>query len=398
MTRVAHNFANLPVWLCITGLLCLPGVPSNAVSATVDGLKQRSGKYEVSVRLPPDGLYAGEEIEIEFHIADMSRIDPVLGPTPLIRAAVRATITMPAMSGMPAIDEQAHPESVAGDYGIHPTFAHGGDYILGLDVSPPADKPFRVDIPLPVQDSQTGRSRRKKPPAYFVELSSTPKTPKAYEPADLQLAVWGRDGKKLVTQFDIAHERFLHLIIVRDDLAGFAHEHPESGPDGMFRLRYVFPAGGQYRLFADVAPKGAGSQVLMTKLKVSGKAGPRFAISAANRSNPVRSGAVTVQLKTPGPFDVKQTVPIEFAITDSATGAAAPDIQPYLGALGHLLMVHQDGETFVHSHPWDQADSGGRAAIIPFLARFPKPGLYRAWSQFQHGGVVHTADFVIEAK
>ena len=49
-------------------------------------------------------------------------------------------------------------------------------------------------------------------------------------------------------------------------------------------VQYTFPTGGEYHLFADVAPKGAGSQVLMLKLKVSGKPGERYRLSKNTNS------------------------------------------------------------------------------------------------------------------
>ena len=202
----------------LLALSFLPPAPS--VRASED-LKQRSGKYEVSLRLPADGLYAGEEMELEFHISDISQIDPVLGPTPLIRAEVAVAIKMPAMPGMPEFREQAHAEGVAGDYGVHPTFAHGGDYLLHLTVSPPSDQPFAVDLPLAVGDAIAGKGRKKKAPAYRVDLVSKPRSPKAGEDADLQFNIVGQD-KQPITQFDMAHERYLHLIIVREDLGVFS--------------------------------------------------------------------------------------------------------------------------------------------------------------------------------
>jgi len=69
-------------------------------------------------------------------------------------------------------------------------------------------------------------------------------------------------------------------------------------------------------------------------------------------------------------------------------------MEPYLGAKGHLLMVSQDGLTFVHAHPDEDLSPGS----VTFLARVPKPGLYRAWAQFQRNGIVRTASFVIKAQ
>src|SRR5205085_6913516 len=79
------------------------------------------------------------------------------------------------------------------------------------------------------------------------------------------------------------------------------------------------------------------------------------------------------------------------------TGAPITNIEPWLGAMAHLILIHEDGTTFVHSHP-DEADpTNGKTGQITFLARFPKPGVYRGWLQFQRGGKVETAAFTITA-
>jgi hypothetical protein len=50
------------------------------------------------------------------------------------------------------------------------------------------------------------------------------------------------------------------------------------------------------------------------------------------------------------------------------------------------MMVHEDAQTFVHSHP----DESG---TLTFLARFPKPGAYRAWLQYQSNSQIHTVAY-----
>jgi hypothetical protein len=73
-------------------------------------------------------------------------------------------------------------------------------------------------------------------------------------------------------------------------------------------------------------------------------------------------------------------------VTDAAKGGAVTDLQPYLGAMGHMVLVHQDGTTYVHSHPDEALEGVGKDGTIPFLARFAKPGWYRCWAQVQRGG------------
>ena len=85
---------------------------------------------------------------------------------------------------------------------------------------------------------------------------------------------------------------------------------------------------------------------------------------------------------------MRKTVPVTVQIKDSA------NLEPYLGAMGHLILIHQDAVTFVHSHPDDRAGSPG---TLVFQARFPKPGVYRAWLQFQRAGRVFTSELRFEA-
>jgi hypothetical protein len=52
----------------------------------------------------------------------------------------------------------------------------------------------------------------------------------------------------------------------------------------------------------------------------------------------------------------------------------------------------------VHSHPDEADESAGAGGRVAFAVRLPKPGLYKAWAQFQRGGRVVTADFVVAAR
>ena len=367
---------------CRTAILACVGFIGLAANDST--LTRTAGKYQVSLRLPPDGLFAQEESEIEFHIGDESQQDPLSGAVPVVRAAIDVSIDMQSMPGMPGFQETAHPEPVPGDYGVHPTFAHGGDYVMRVSVRPPQDAPFHVDFPLEIRDAAAGRDRKAHPGRFRVELISSPKNPKASEPADLQLIVRERDRPKdIFTTFEQTHEELMHLIIVRDDLTQFSHEHPVLGTDGVFRLHYAFPVSGEYHLFADVAPKGAGSQVLMAKLKVSGNA--RAAAAPVERADAPR-----VELKTSGsPSPIRQTTRVVFSVQPT------DGLEPYLGARAHLIAIYQDAITFVHAHADEEQPFDGK---FEFLARFPQPGSYRAWVQFKRNGQVITREFTLEAK
>jgi hypothetical protein len=353
------------------------------LSVAQESLQRTAGHYQVTLRLPPEGVYAQEETEIEFRLEDTSRADPLTGYSPVIRAAIAVSVTMPAMSDMPPFQETAHAEDVPGDYGVHPTFAHGGDYVMRMNVTPPEGPPFQVEFPIAVQDAATGPKRKHPPPRFTLEVTSSPKTPKLDEESTLHFTVRDRERpKEALLQFDRFHEQLMHLVIVRNDLEGFTHEHPTLSEAGVFELHYRFAAAGEYHLFADVAPKGAGSQVLMAKLIVAGK--PSRSPSPQRRPKTQEIDGIRIQLESDS-VPAGKTAPVCFSVEPS-TG-----LQPYLGARAHLIAIHQDALTFVHAHP-DETKPG-----FVFQARFPKPGLYRVWLQFKRNGQLITAEFTIQA-
>ena len=368
-----------------------------------ESITRKSGKFEVTLRLPEGGLFPQEEQQLEFRVADSTNVDPVLGAAPVIRARIRGTIDMPSMPGMAKFQDIAHPEGVAGDYGLHPTFAHGGEYRLRMEVEPPDEKPFTVEFPLNVDDAAPKRKNLAKP--FRLEMSASPKNPKAGEPVMLTLryrreptpGVPRPDQKpnEVITKFERVHEELMHLIVVRRDLGEFSHQHPQLDDSGTFRVTFTFPTAGEYHLFADAAPVGAGSQILMAKLKVSGKAGEPFQLARARGAEPAAS-ALKVKLDSTSRLPTRKTISVQAAVTDES-GRAVTDLQPYLGAMGHFILIHEDGETFVHSHPDEREPGAGRNGVIPFLVRLPKPGLYRGWIQVQRNSEITTTPYVLEA-
>ena len=86
------------------------------------------------------------------------------------------------------------------------------------------------------------------------------------------------------------------------------------------------------------------------------------------------------------------TKALTFRIEDAASGAPVTDLEPYLGASAHLLVVPVDLTEAIHGHPTED----GRGPAISFAPLVPRAGRYKVWIQFQRGGKVSTAAFVID--
>ena len=187
---------------------------------------------------------------------------------------------------------------------------------------------------------------------------------------------------------EVVHEKLLHLIVVSQDLSRFDHVHPEPGPDGRFTLRHTFPAPGRYVLFHDFTPRSSGLQVVPVELVVEGDEGPRVPLVVDDR-RPKRAGGFDVTLAH-DPLGPGTECRMTFTLARG--GKPVTDLEPFLGAAGHLVMISEDRGSYVHSHPLAASSGPG----VEFRVRFDRTGTYRAWGQFQHRGRVITVPFTVE--
>jgi hypothetical protein len=225
---------------------------------------------------------------------------------------------------------------------------------------------------------------------YKIDVTLVPRT--GGGASGLQIAVRDPETGDPVKQFIDVHERPFHLFILSRDLSQFAHVHPQPTPDGGFALRQDI-AAGEYMLIADFLPSGGTSQLVQRAVATPGYAGPLFGAVpelAMSGSEQVIGGLrIVMDAVTPAP---RRETALRFHLSDASTGLPAADLEPYLGAAGHLLVVNQDLTAAIHGHPEGVETSGPTVTFAPV---FPAPGRYKMWVQFQRRGAVVTAAFVV---
>jgi hypothetical protein len=181
-----------------------------------------------------------------------------------------------------------------------------------------------------------------------------------------------------VRDFDVEHDRRMHLIVVRRDLSGFQHVHPEQTADGAWKVPLRLDAAGSYRVFADFSSRGE-AHMLGSDLQVDG--------SFEARELPHPAAAA----RTASGHEVRlEDAGGKMRFTVFERGRRIEDIEPYLGARGHLVALRQGDLAALHVHPESKATEGGD---IQFTVEYPSPGRYRLFLQFKVDGRVHTAAF-----
>lgn len=204
----------------------------------------------------------------------------------------------------------------------------------------------------------------------------------------LDFRVLTSSGRPLL-DYTREHEKDLHLIVVRRDLTGFQHVHPTLDAAGTWSID-VRLTPGVWRVIADFTPEGWDTVTLADDVAVAGAFRPEDP-PADDRTATVETaeGTYTVALEgatAPGASTVLTT---QVAVD----GEPVTDLEPYLGAFGHLVAIRSGDLGYLHVHP----EEGGPGPGIDFATAFPTPGTYRLFLDFQHRGVVHTAAFTVES-
>lgn len=201
----------------------------------------------------------------------------------------------------------------------------------------------------------------------------------------------GPNGHAL-TEFKPAHQKELHFIAIRRDTTGFQHVHPVRDHSGTWSVD-VDLTPGVWRLFADFHPAGHGEPLTLgIDASVAGEYEPQ-PLPAITQITQV--GDYTVTLK--GGLRPGEASEITFSV--HRNGKPVRDLQPYLGAFGHLVALRAGDLAYLHVHPEGEPGDGTTAPgpDISFMATAPSAGSYRLHLDFQHEDIVRTAQFTVAA-
>ena len=190
-----------------------------------------------------------------------------------------------------------------------------------------------------------------------------------------------------VQVFTPIHERDLHFIIVNRELTSFHHVHPTLDQDGVWSIDLPALDPGSYRAVADFQIADGPRLALGTDLTVAGHYQP------ATLSEP------TGQATTDG-YEVHLTAERNDAGEVTAqlivrrNGDLVTDLEPYLGASGHLVAMRSGDLAYAHVHPVEDDDAA--PGVVTFDAELTSAGRYGLFFDFKHDGTVHTASFTFD--
>jgi len=252
-------------------------------------------------------------------------------------------------------------------------------------------------------------------PGTFALLGGTPKIVSEFWAehgtgltATLKIRQFQPNGTTPILTYDVDMQHLMHLIVVRDDFATFAHLHPAfDTTTGTFSQRFTKQPNHKYYVYADTTPHGIGHQVFRFTIE---RDGPQAALtpSSAASSADVKAGPYVVILaKT----TLKANTPQKLDLSVVKGDDPAPDLAPYLGAPAHVVLIDTKTLQYAHVHPMLRGQTMspdhkimnpviGTTHAGPFmqlmLPALPA-GIYKTWVQIAGGPklTVYTAPFTL---
>jgi heavy metal-binding protein len=252
---------------------------------------------------------------------------------------------------------------------------------------------------------------------YRLDFRTSPAVVRPGQHASFRFRILRPGSAEVVKKFEVVHERQYHLFLISQDMEYFQHIHPRELADGTWTIDVTLPKAGYYKVLSDFLPSGGASQFIAHPLITAGYDGDLVGDSARLVPDVVLTktdGDITASVTfDPPQFAVGLYGHMTYHLTDTATRRPITDLQTYLGAFGHTFIMSEDMAEYVHSHPLDiiakpDDDGGAPVFVIPpgadleklrggpdvtFEGLMPKPGRYRAWTQFRRNDRVHTFAF-----
>ncbi|WP_191296899.1 hypothetical protein [Lentzea cavernae] len=210
------------------------------------------------------------------------------------------------------------------------------------------------------------------------------------EDKDLVLSLTDGSSGRPVDDLMVHDSAFIHLVVVSPS-GHLRHLHPVRTAPGEYRARLRDPERGVHAVAAEIARRGGGVQLLRSGVDVAGSA-----------VAPVHDGKAetAMEIREAGR---PSTITAKFG---------ERDLQPWLGMLGHMIVVGPmtggaaEAPIWAHVHsmippvpgmPGKPDESvAAYGPDVPFTYSFPLPGRYLVWIQVERDYSIVTVPKVVD--
>jgi hypothetical protein len=200
-------------------------------------------------------------------------------------------------------------------------------------------------------------------------------------------------------ELEIAHTKKLHLLIIDESLTDYQHIHPVPGAKpGEWTFNFTPKFARTYRVWSDTKRNGADQEYVFADLAVGAEK------AQAPDAKPLVAGETSglkFSLSFDGPVKAGEGVMGSVAVVDAKTGKPFTQLQPIMGAFGHVVAFSRDWGSIEHVHPLGDEptkDTDRSGPVIGFHMEPQNAGVLKIFVQILANGRETIVPFTVNVE
>ena len=197
-------------------------------------------------------------------------------------------------------------------------------------------------------------------------------------------------------QLTLAHTKKLHLLIIDESLTDYQHIHPVAGTKaGEWIFSFTPKFGRTYKVWADATRADGNQEYVFADLAAGSEKAP------APDAKPIATAekdSLKFALSFAGPVKAGEGAMGSVAVIDVKTGKPFNQLQPIMGAFGHVVAFSRDWSSIEHVHPLGDEpskDTDRSGPVIGFHMEPQNAGLLRVFVQILANGKETIVPFTV---
>ena len=184
----------------------------------------------------------------------------------------------------------------------------------------------------------------------------------------------------------------MQMVVVSNDLRFFDLVQASYKNNQNIEVKSKFPAPGEYTVFSDYNPLGEKEQVSVEKVSIPGDIPLPTELESFSKTKTFDDTKIDLNLSKSN-IKAGKKVTLKFDLKQAKNNKPVKDLKPYLGQKANLVVIKSSSSLGENDYIDTETIKKSPNNQLHFTTKFPQPGTYKLWLQFNRSGKVKTADF-----
>ncbi|MEM9922210.1 MAG: hypothetical protein AAF915_00390 [Cyanobacteria bacterium P01_D01_bin.50] len=212
------------------------------------------------------------------------------------------------------------------------------------------------------------------------------------EPVSVKVKVPNSVAKANNNNNDASKPKQMYMVVVSNDLRFFDLVQASYKSSQNIEVKPKFPAPGDYTVFSDYNPFGEKEQISVEKVSIPGEVPFPTELESFGKTKTLSDTIIDLSLSEANIKPGKK-VALKFELKQASNKEPIKDLKPYLGQKANLVVIKSSSSLTDSDYIDSEMIKNSPNNQLHFTTKFPQPGTYKLWLQFNRNGKVKTADF-----